>query len=417
MLQMFNLPRTTRILALALALSATVGTAGAKGYKVLHAFTGSDGYHPYAGLAADGHGNLYATTASGGAGCGHFGCGTVVEVAPDGTASVLHEFQGGKDGAAPMAPVAIGKAGNLYGTTVSGGSTACNGSGCGTVFEIAADGTETVLHAFSGGSDGSDPYGGVAVDAAGNVYGTAFGGGNLSCNAPYGCGVVFEVAANGTFTVLHAFTAGSDGAAPEGGVARDSGGNLYGTTELGGPGNCTLGNTPGCGIVFSVSASGTEKILYTFQGGSDGAFPQANPIVDGSGNLFGTAFFGGDPLCSCGTVYKLAADGTFTVLHAFAKADGAQPYAGLLLDKAGNLFGTTIDGGKGCKPGGCGTVFELTPDGTETVLYEFSQKKGGFYTNATPVADKKGNLYGTATWGGLQSCSEGCGTVFKLSVK
>jgi len=412
----FSTMHTARALGLALLLSAVAGAADAKDYKVVHAFTGSEGDHPYAGVVADKHGNLYTTADSGGVGC-TFGCGTVVKVAPDGTTSVLYEFKGGNDGAGPTAPIAIGKADNFYGTTVLGGSANCNGSGCGTVFHLAADGTETVLHAFTGGTDGWTPYGGVAVDSSGNVYGTAFAGGNPDCNAPNGCGVVFEVAANGTFSVLHAFAGGRDGAAPEGGVALDAGGNLFGTTELGGTGNCSIGPTPGCGVVFRVSAKGTEKILYTFQGGTDGEFPQANPSLDSSGNLFGTAYLGGDPDCRCGTVYELTADGTFTVLHDFARTDGALPYAGLLIGQAGNLFGTTEDGGKGCHPGGCGTVFEVTPGGTETVLYEFSEKKGGYYSSATPIADKKGNLYGTATFGGLGSCSDGCGTLFKLKVE
>ena len=403
----------TLITALAFVLSAGAAQAG---YSVLHAFTGgSDGAYPSAGLIMDSGGNLYGTTAGGGGGSCNLGCGTVFKLAPDGTETVLHAFTGG-DGALPLGDLIQDSAGDLYGTTKMGDSGDCELSkihGCGTVFELAPDGTETVLHAFTGGNDGAFPVAGVTEDKAGNLYGTTFAGG-ANCQS-YACGTVFEIAADGTETVLHSFGGGTDGGYVYSRLRLDETGNLYGTTYQGG-GTACYGY--GCGIVFELAPDGTENVLHAFTGG-DGAYPEAGVIKDEAGNLYGTMKEGGSGL-GYGTVFKLTPEGKETVLHSFTGgSDGTSPLDRLIRDKAGNLYGTTIYGGSnGCNPvgyrHGCGTVFMIAPDGTETVLYAFANSsKNGGHPYGRLHMDDAGNLYGTTKGGGSTGC--GCGVVFKFS--
>jgi uncharacterized repeat protein (TIGR03803 family) len=187
------------------------------------------------------------------------------------------------------------------------------------------------------------------------------------------CGTALAVAVAGSATVLHSFT-GSDGANPSGGLIADSSGNLYGTAE-GGRAGCVFG----CGVVFKLSPGETEKVLYSFTGGSDGAYPVA-VIADRAGNLYGMTVNGG--ASGGGVVFKISPSGTETVLYSFTGSDGANPAAGLIADSSGNLYGTTHNGGVastlGCSVYGCGTVFKLSPDGTETVLYSFRGRHGTF---------------------------------------
>ena len=380
--------------------------------KVLYSFRGgSDGANPYAGLIADSAGNLYGTTGGGGSGTdcrgGSSGCGTVFKLAPDGTETVLYSFLGGNDGANPSSSLITDRAGNLYGTTVEGGGA----NNYGTVFKLAADGAETVLYAFKGGSDGISPAGNLVADRSGNLYGATAAGGSYTGSActDRGCGTVFEIGPNGTETILYTFQGGSDGGVPYAGLTRDKSGNLYGTTNLGGtniPNNCGGGDL-GCGTIFKVTQSGTESVVYDFQGGSDGWAPEAGLTMDSAGNLYGTtAGGGGAAYCEfgCGTIFKAAPDGTETVLYAFqGGSDGLVPQAGVIMDKAGNLYGTTFaGGGTHCKRAGCGTVFKLAPDGTETVLSELYGKHG-VQPAAGLFMGKDGLLYGTATIGGADN--------------
>jgi uncharacterized repeat protein (TIGR03803 family) len=215
---------------------------------VLYAFLSpSDGMWPDAGVIEDESGNLYGTTEFGGGGggtnCYSDGCGVVFKLAPDGTETVLHAFTDGNDGAEPIASLIEDNAGNLFGTTAYGGGTGCNGTGCGTIFEVAPDGTETILYAFAGGSDGAGPYAGLIEDGAGNLIGTTFGGGRT------GWGTVFELAPDGTETILHTFTGGKDGGHPGSALIADPNGNLYGTAEQGGRG-CK--RSDGCGTIFEI---------------------------------------------------------------------------------------------------------------------------------------------------------------------
>jgi uncharacterized repeat protein (TIGR03803 family) len=359
---------------------------------VLYSFPSTaDGSGPSAGVIRDSAGNLYGTTAAGGA----EGAGVVYKLAGNGHETLLYTFTGGADGGYPEAGLVRDSAGNLYGTTANGGNstgTCSYGfSGCGVVFKLDASGNETVLYAFTGGADGSRPVASVIRDSAGNIYGTTQTGGTA------GAGVVFKVNAAGEETVLYSFTGGSDGGFPYGGVVQDSSGNLYGTTNGGG--------TAGFGVVFKLDTAGNETVLYSFAGGADGGLPYSGVIRDSAGNLYGTAQFGGTAYA--GVVYKLDTAGQESVLYSFTGgADGGQPYAGVIRDSAGNLYGTTIGGGAA----GAGVVYELDTVGQETVLYSFTGGADGGQPYAGVIRDSAGNLYGTTNSGGKESS----GVVFKL---
>ena len=303
---------------------------------------------------------------------------------PDVAFSLLYSFKGGTDGAAPVAGLLRDASGNLYGTTFFGGT-----SGKGTVFKLDTTGVESVLYSFTGGVDGSGPRAGLIQDAAGNFYGTTYSGGASNL------GTVFKLDTAGTETVLHSFT-GADGAGPLAGLLLDTSGNLYGTTFSGG--------TSGKGTLFKLDATGVETVLYSFTGGIDGGGPHGGLLRDAAGNLYGTTPSGG--LRGNGTVFKLDTTGGETVLHNFSdQPDGQAPWAGLVGDAAGTLYGTTQFGGTD----GIGTVFKLDKAGKGSVLHSFIRPNGA-QLMAGLILDPNGNLYGTAYAGGA---SDG-GTVFKL---
>jgi uncharacterized repeat protein (TIGR03803 family) len=338
-----------------------------------------------------------------------------------GAEKTIYEFQNGRDGALPYAGLIADNAGNLYGTTFNGGGrSTCYYGRCGTVFRITPKGEETILYAFTGRSDGDAPEGGLVADGSGNLYGTTLRGGSSDR------GTVFRVTPGGKEATLYAFQGGSDGEYPAYTLLMDGNGDLFGTTVAGGSFNGTDCEDEGCGTVFELEPDGTKLTLYTFQGGNDGWSPTGALIADQSGNLYGTTFEGGDTTCDgspldCGTVFRLAPDGTETLLYTFhgGSADGSAPEGGVIADAAGNLYGTTAIGGN-CSVNirGCGTVFRLAPDGTETVLYDFQGGSDGVGPGAGLIMDKNGNLYGTTEFGGGAGCqkaSDGCGTVFKLT--
>jgi uncharacterized repeat protein (TIGR03803 family) len=305
------------------------------------------------------------------------------------TYTTLFSFQA-KAGEYPVAGVVIDSAGNLYGTTQQGGA-----HGLGTIFKVDANGKETVLHSFSGGkSDGAYPTAGLAFDSKGNLYGTTELGGT------WNRGTVFKVSK--TTSVLYSFKAtGGDGVYPISGVVLDKAGNIYGTTQQGG--------TRGYGTVFKLSAAGKESVLHSFKNIPDGAYPCAGLILDAKGNLYGTTQLGGAPQ-NDGTVFKLSSSGKETVLHRFTytKGDGAYPIGGVVRDKSGNLYGTASDGGAF----GIGIVFKLNSSGHQIWSYSFGTNNGdGLYPFAGLVRDAEGNLYGTAELGG----ANGPGTVFKVT--
>jgi uncharacterized repeat protein (TIGR03803 family) len=403
--------------------------------KVLHTFnltqTSKDGAWPYASLIFDAAGNLYGTTYYGGATntCENSGCGTVFQLRPGTNGKwkekVVHTFKyNRKDGVYPQSSLVFDAAGNLYGTTYAGGSAnSCQNLGCGIVFKLTpgAGGTwtETVLHNFSwNDEDGFNPMAGLIFDGAGNLYGTTSAGGS------YGEGTVFELTpqAGGTWTetVLHSFAGGSsDGASPYAGVIMDATGNLYGTTYAGGGSSfCKISRSSGCGTVFQLApgAGGTwtETVLYIFPyfRSATGSHPYAGLISDAMGNLYGTTVNGGGH--GYGSVFKLTpgAGGTWTekVLHSFNDDDGDAPYGSLIFDAAGNLYGTTSGGARAV-----GSVFKLLPgaDGkwTEKVVHSFSSEGGGWNPHASLIFDAAGNLYGTTLDGGAYND----GTVFEIT--
>jgi uncharacterized repeat protein (TIGR03803 family) len=405
--------------------------AHAASFNVLHEFTaGTDGEFPFASLVQDSAGNLYGTTIEGGgSGCYGSGCGTVFRVTPEGDESVVYAFQGGNDGDSPSAGLILDGNGNLYGTTAVGGNPHCRYSekpyGCGTVFKLTPQGVETILHAFAGGKDGSEPEGNLAMDQAGDLFGATIDGGAVGkrgkegCGDRRGCGTVFEIGADGTKTVLHSFRGGKDGAIPFGNVLLDVNGNLYGTTvEGGGASVCPHG----CGAVYRISPDGEEKVLYRFQGASDGEEP-GGLIMNGTGDLFGVTSSGGETTCKCGTIFKITSKGHEDVLYAFkGGSDGIDPdYAPLAMDASGNLYGATIYGGgnqAGCADG-CGTVFEFSTDNKETTLYALPGGSGGDEPFGGVAVDASGDLFGTTYAGGDTACPGsngwGCGLVFELA--
>jgi hypothetical protein len=460
-----SVSRVGALIVAALACAVATSPAHAQVTEtVLHHFTGSpDGAQPNAPLLAGAFGVLYGTTTSGGSGtsfrcfAGLSGCGVVFSLTPPAspghtwTETILHNFSGGRDGAAPSSGLIADAAGVLYGTTFAGGSL-----GRGTAFKLAppakagAAWTETVIHSFRAGSDGFSPGGNLIADASGALYGTTpLGGTGNNCNL--GCGTVFKLtppASVGdawTESVLYSFHGGSDGDFPTGPLLIDAAGALYGTTVAGGgSSNCT--NPVGCGIVFKLhppatsGAGWTERVLHRFQGGTDGAGPQGG-LVAKAGILYGTTGAGGSPDCTffgnvagCGTVFKLHPPSTSggawveSVIYRFkgqTVGDGAAPVTPLAL-RSGAFYGTTAGGGgvssQNCTGGGCGTVFKLSPPVTsggpwiETVLYSFKGGSDGSFPTAGLISGKRGAFYGSTEEEG--SCPidfyPNCGTVFAI---
>ena len=306
---------------------------------VLHAFSGSpDGSAPFSSLIRDAQGNLFGTTLVG----GRFNLGAVFEITAKGKERVLHSFNGTKDGSNPYASLVRDSAGNLYGTTFTGGA-----HNAGTVFRLAPSGNFSVLYTFAGGRSGANPYAGLIRDAKGNLYGTAETAGNVQACGQDGCGVVFRVDPSGRETVLHAFRGGVDGSRPMGGLVRDTEGNLYGTTVAGG--------SNGLGTIFRVSKAGKNTVLHAFVAEEE-VEPSSALVRDAAENLYGTASDGGPS--DAGTVFKLDPSGTFTTLHNFdGPNDGYFLVAGVWLDSKGTLYGAAQLGGTF----GFGTLFELAP--------------------------------------------------------
>ncbi|MGA7339780.1 MAG: choice-of-anchor tandem repeat GloVer-containing protein [Terracidiphilus sp.] len=379
-----------------IAVSCAAGTE-----KILHSFgaNATDGQYSYSSLIMDSSGNLYGTTENGGAN----GDGTVFKIDAAGTETVLYSFgASAADGLSPMAAPIMDSAGDLYGTTPYGGANdIISPGGDGTVFKIGATGTETILHSFgASANDGLNPNAGLIMDSTGNLYGTTVSGG-----AKFE-GTAFEIGADGAETILYPFGAKAyDGQSPYAGLTMDSAGNLYGTTINGGASSF--------GTVFKIDTGGTETILHSFPASStDGWAPHSGLIQDSAGNLYGTTDYGGTNNMGTegyGTVYKISAAGTETVLYSFgASATDAQfPSAGLIMDSAGNLYGTTVWGGAN----GYGTVYKIDAAGTETVLYSFgASSTDGSLPNGSLIMDSAGNLYGTTDSGGAY----GMGTVYVI---
>jgi uncharacterized repeat protein (TIGR03803 family) len=323
------------------------------------------------------------------------------------TTRLIYSFAGNADGEYTDTELAIDSASNLYGTSVQGGK-----SGAGTVFQVTPAGVHTVLYSFTGGTDGGEPYKGVTLGPDGNLYGTAVTGGGGSCEG--GCGVVFKLTNSGgtwTHSVIHTFTGGNDGSGPGSPVAFDKHGNLYGTTPTGG--------SHSVGVIYQMQPNGSGgwrfRIVHAFTGGADGLGGSAGRLlISPEGRLYGTSTVGG--VNGFGTVYEVALQQgkwQFTTLYTFkGYPDAALPYGGLVSDNKGNLYGTTYYAGEN----GLGTVYKISNvqgTWTETVLYSFKGGLDGDSPISTMVADGAGNLYGTTSDGGSPSCS--CGTIFKMT--
>ena len=396
---------TLVMIALAIGLTQS---AQAQTFKVLHTFSGGqDGGNPEAGLTVDKAGNLYGTTND----YGNHGYGTVYELKltkGNWTVSPLYEFTGGSDGGHPgPARIRIGPNGTFYGSTVLGGdnnngvvynlkppATACR--------NVLCPWTQSVLYPFKGGSDGSQPSGDLIFDQAGNLYGTTEGGGQGNL------GTVYSVTPSGFESSLQSFS-GSNGATPFSGVIFDNAGNFYGTTYQGG-----LHNDGTVFQVVPVAGGWMENIIYSFQNGSDGAFPVGGVVFDpSSGNLYGTTYSGGTG--GAGTVFELTPEGngnwSFTTLYSFTGNQDCGPYDTLVMDGAGSFYGTTYCGGANK----LGSVFELTPTSkppwTYTSLHDFTGGNDGKNPISNVTFDANGNLYGTASAAG----SQGVGVVWEIA--
>ena len=340
----------------------------------------ADGSQPFAGLVMDTMGNLYGTAPYGGSSA----YGVVFKVDSSGAESVLYSFTGSADGGRPFAALLRDKHGTLYGTSVDGGAFSN-----GVVFQIDSAGKETVLHSFKGKTtEGCYPYQGLVEDRAGNFYGTTF-----ACGAS-NQGTVFKLSPKGKATVLHSFEGGSkDGGYPfYGGLLMDAAGNLYGVTLRGGPTNQ--------GVLYKLTRKRALTVLHGFAGGTkDGCYPQGIPVMDRSGNLYGTTEACG--ASGLGIVWKVSQNGAETILHHFGggSADGATPTSGVVLDANGDLYGDTTTGGSQLDTG---TVYELSNSGTLTLLHSFEYTEGAFPYGGL-LRDAKGGLYGTAYFGGTYS--------------
>ncbi|HLW84561.1 MAG TPA: Ig-like domain repeat protein [Candidatus Sulfotelmatobacter sp.] len=431
-----RLPARSAALAFAVVLVLAVITtqpAQAQTFNTLYDFcphgTGSspvcpDGDTPYGTLVQGTDGNLYGTTSYGGANSGAdcwdpaIGCGTFFNITPDGTLTTLYSFcsqTGCRDGSDPFGALVLGTDGNFYGTTFSGGGGCGTQYGCGTFFKVTPSGTLTMLVRFEGDT-GAGPLGGLVLGTDGNFYGVTEG---YAAGRRISGGTVFKVTPTGTLTTLYNFctkTGCPDGEYPYAGLIQGTDGNFYGTTSTGG--------ANASGTAFKITPSGTLTTLYNFctvqQTGTpvvclDGYYPIAGLVQAHDGNIYGTTDLGGancNPGGGCGTFFNITPDGTLTTIYSFSDNGGGGPQAALIQATDGNLYGTT-EGGP--TPTGDGAIFEITTSGTLTTLHAFSGSDGAYPEGAGIVQHTDGNFYGTANYGGSNpDCSSG--TVFSLSV-
>jgi len=369
-------------LAIMLAVFAT-RPAEAQSFRILYAFTGgTDGGSPQSAVIQDKAGNLYGTTYGGGA----HQAGVVYELSVAGKETVLYTFNGTTDSGYPYAALIMDPAGNLYGTAEGG-----EGAQEGTAFKLDTARNFSVLHTFVGSpNDGESPWSNLILDPAGNLYGVTEGGGTFQN------GIVYKIDRSGNFTVLHSFTGEPDGNSPYGALVMDSAGSLYGTTRHGGSAQR--------GSVFKIDSAGNESVMASFTGG-EGDEPMAGLIEDSAGNFYGTLLSGGDD--DNGDVFKMDPTGKLSTVYQFGGGKrGVNPYGALVMDSAGNLYGTTFQGGIYQY----GEVFKFDTTGHATVLHSFSGKDGAF-PYAGLYMDASGNLYGTTIGGGPNSA----GVIYKIT--
>ena len=397
-----------RGVAAAAVFALSLATVTAATTDVIYSFEEDEGEYADTDLETDSAGNIYGTTVLG----GDFGSGTVFQLSHTGNSwvhTVLYSFTGGADGGEPYKGVTLDGEGNLYGTAVTGGSGICEG-GCGVAYKLTNSGgtwTQTVIHAFTGEDDGSGPGARVTVDGAGNVYGMAPTGG------AYGLGTIYKIrqGQNGAWVlkVIHAFTGGADGATGSAGRMILRQGHLYGAA--------TTGGTYGSGVVFELTPTQVGewdfRTIYSFRGQPDGSFPYGALLFDSSGNIYGTTYYGGAN--NIGAVYQLTprANGEWRekVLYSFqGGTDGNSPISNLVFDTARNLYGTTSEGGLGT-----GTIFKLSPVGgghwMETVVHMFQGPPDGAFSYTGMVVYPFGNFYGATVHGGVDDD----GSIYKFT--
>lgn len=380
--------------------------------RIIYSFHGdTDGEYVDSDLVIDNAGNLYGTSVQG----GDLGAGTVFELSPSESGwvhRVLYSFTGGADGGEPYKGVTLDAHGNLYGTAVTGGSgLGCEG-GCGVVYTLTKSNKswkQKVIYAFNGGDDGSGPGSGVTFDRNGNLYGMTPTGG------AYGLGVIYQLKpdlnGNWNFNVVHTFTGGADGGSGSAGrLILDKVGNLYGVA--------TTGGVNGSGVVFRLmnAASGIWSLqtLYAFKGQPDAGFPYGGLMFDSLGNLYGTTYYDGEN--GLGAVYEVSSNhGVWSerVLYSFkGGSDGTGPLSNLVSDNAGNLYGTTSEGGAGCS---CGVIFKLAPgmggNWTESIAYRFRGAPDGAFVYNGMVPGTAGKFYGATVHGGLSDD----GTIYEFN--
>jgi uncharacterized repeat protein (TIGR03803 family) len=388
-----------RAVAAAAVFVLSLATATAATTEVIFSCEEDEGEYADTDLETDNAGNIYGTTVLG----GDFGGGTVFQLSPTPNGwvhTVLYSFTGGADGGEPYKGVTLDREGNLYGTAVTGGSGSCEG-GCGVAYKLTKSGgtwTQTIIHAFTGGDDGSGPGARVTVDQSGNVYGMTPTGG------AYGLGTIYKIqkGLNGAWTlkVIHAFTGGTDGGSGSAGRMILRNGRLYGAA--------TTGGTYGSGVVFELMSRGAGRwdfrTLYSFRGQPDGSFPYGALLFDPSGNIYGTTYYGGAN--GIGAVYKLSprpvGEWDENVLYSFqGGTDGNSPISNLVFGWAGNLnlYGTTSEGGLGS-----GTIFKLSPIGggqwSETVVHLFQGPPDGAFAYNGLVVGGFRTFYGATVHGG-----------------
>jgi uncharacterized repeat protein (TIGR03803 family) len=383
--------------------------APAQTFTTLASFDGTNGAEPEVGSLVQGlDGNFYGTTYDGGA----HGTGVVFKVTPGGKLTILYSFcsqTNCADGGNPYGGLVLATDGNFYGTTSVGGAV----SYAGTFFRVTPTGTLTTLYSFCAQqpncADGEQPFAGLVEATDGDFYGTTHSGG------AHGYGTVFKITPTGTLTTLYSFCTQAncaDGSSPSAGLVQATDGKFYGTTYEGGADNACYG---GCGTVFKVASEGTLTTLHSFDE-TDGAGPLAGLVQAIDRSFYGTTYEGGNLSCfapiGCGTIFKISSGGTLTTLHSFDSTDGGFPFAGLVQAADGNFYGTTELGGANdnCADG-CGTVFAITSEGTLTTLHSFDGTDG-YELLAGLVQGTEGNFYGTAHYGG----SSNDGTLFSLSV-
>ena len=385
-------------------LLATAIAAPAQILRTLVNFDFTNGGDPeYTTLVQGLNGNMYGTTVVGGGTPNAYG--TFFDITPQGALTTIYDFgTQANSGAAPEAGVMLAGDANFYGTTLYGATD----GGMGTVFKITPSGKLTTLHYFCTKTcqDGASPYGGLIEASNGTLFGTTSGEGTSSH------GTVFKITVVGQLSTIHTFN-GADGASPYAGLIQASNGNLYGTTSAGGDLSCNQGF--GCGTVFRITREGKFKVLHTFEG-TDGFDPFGVLVQASDGNLYGTTVGGGTD-CSggCGTVFRVTPNGTFTTVHAFNFTDGSQPSAGLVQATDGDLYGTTTAGGNlSCSSqvfNGCGVVFRIALDGTFSIMHEFDGTDGANPWGALAQATS-GVFFGTTmghSWGTVFSLDVGLG--------